>query len=217
VTSGERFGTDAVSRPVLARRRVGRGFAAVALAVAVTAVVAGDQAARSAVDPLAIAAATSFYSKQPPAGAVIVLADPSTQHRVPQRLRVTFVVWYSTTGRLCGVYVDAGERSSFCTKDEFVALSAGGGQLDNLMSAGGGNFFWCFGRVSSEVTSVTVVGGTGRPVTTRVLTADLGAAAPLHLYAMALYTGDQDLGVLRFQGTDASGRAVVTSSIGTYA
>ncbi|WP_238009521.1 hypothetical protein KZZ52_27025 [Dactylosporangium sp. AC04546] len=216
MTTGEQLVDDSVSRPVLGRRRVGRGFAAVSLAVAVTAVATGDQAARPAVDPLAIAAATSYYTEEPPAGDVIVLADPSTQHRVPQRLRVTFVVWYSTTGRLCGVYVDASERASFCTKDEFVELTSRG-QLDHMMSAGGGNFFWCFGTVPPEVTTVTAVSGAGRPVTTRVTTADLGATAPFHFYAITLYTGDQHLGVLRFKGTDASGRVVVTSSIDKYA
>jgi hypothetical protein len=215
VTSGEQFVTDALPRPALGRR-IGRGFAAVALAVAVTAAVTGDQAARPAVDPLAIAATTSFYTKQPPAGDVLLLADPSTQHRVPQRLRVTFVVWYSTTGRLCGAYDDVTRRSSFCTTDNFVDLTRPG-QLDCVMSAGGGNFFWCFGIVPPEVTSVTAVSGAGRPVTTRVRTADLGAAAPFHFYAVTLYTGDQNLGLLRFEGTDASGRAVVTGSIGKYA
>ncbi|WP_327004263.1 hypothetical protein OHA72_56020 [Dactylosporangium sp. NBC_01737] len=216
MTSGEQFVTVAVSRPAPGRRRIGRGFAAVALAVAVTAAATGDQATRPAVDPLAFAATTSTYTKHPPAGDVILLADPSTQHHVPRRQRVTFVVWSSTTGQLCGAYEDFTQRSSFCTKDNFVDLTPPG-QLDYVMAAGIGNFFWCFGTVPPEVTAVTAVSGTGRPVTTRVMTADLGAAAPFHFYAITLYTGDQNLGLLRFEGTDASGRAVVTSTISKYA
>ncbi|MEV4515649.1 hypothetical protein AB0K00_42695 [Dactylosporangium sp. NPDC049525] len=212
MTSGERFVADAVP----GRRRAGRGFVAVALAVAVTAAVSGDRAAYPALDPFAIAAATSFYTKEPPAGDVIVLADPSAQPHVPQRLRVTFVVWYSKNGGLCGAYEDVTQRSSYCTEAPFIDRGARG-QLDHVMSAGGGNFFWCFGSVPPEATSVTAVSGTGRPVTTRVRTADLGAGAPFHFYAVTVYTGDQHLGVLRFEGKDVSGRVVATSSIDKYA
>jgi hypothetical protein len=48
-------------------------------------------------------------------------------------------------------------------------------------------------------------------------TADLGAAAPFHLFVVMLYTGDQPLGMLRFYGADASGRVIATTSIDKYA
>ncbi|WP_238006539.1 hypothetical protein KZZ52_16510 [Dactylosporangium sp. AC04546] len=229
MSSGERDVADADSRTSTPRSKVGGRRAWLFLGLALVVLAGGGPiayvgrdddpwvtSARSlfpAVDPLAAAAETGLYAANPPVGDVIVLADRSTQEGVPQRLRFSLVLWYSPNGKLCEAFVRqaAGNDSvcSYVNVDGSPKLADIPGLVPFCHGYWAG-YLWVLGSVPPAVTSVTAVNGAGQTRTAKVVNVRAGTDGQFQLFTMMLYAGDVNLGVVRFDGTDESGRVVVT-------
>lgn len=168
-----------------------------------------------AVDPLAAAAKTDLYAANPPVGDVIVLADRSAQEGVPQQLRFSLVIWYSPNGKLCGAFVrQAAGNDSFCSQvnvEGSPKLADMPGLVPFCRRYWPG-YLWVLGSVPPAVASVTAVNGAGLTRTAKVVKVPVGAGGQLQLFTMMLHSGDPNLGVVRFDGTDGSGRVIVTKN-----
>jgi hypothetical protein len=229
MTSGERDAADAGSQMGGRRAWLGLGLAAVVLGGGAIAYVGHDHDHRATrtiwatrtrslfptVDPLAAAAKTDLYATNPPVGALVVLADRSTQQGVPQRRRFSLVLWYSPNGKLCGVWVrKAAVNDAFCSWVN-VAGSPKIADMPGLVPFScryERGYLWVLGSVPPDVTSVTAVSTAGLTQTVKVVDVPAGADRQFRLFTMTLYSADLSLGTVRFDGTDTSGKVVATKA-----
>ncbi|WP_433063344.1 hypothetical protein [Dactylosporangium sp. CS-033363] len=164
-----------------------------------------------AFDPIAAAARSDLFTKNPPVGAPMVVSDRSSQPNLPPRKRFSMVVWYSADGKFCGSWVRRPDgNAAFCS---YVNVDGSPKVTDEpgmimFSTLGDRGFLWVAGKVPAGVTSVTAVSTAGVTSTAPVLT--MPDWAPFSFFTMTLYSADQDLGTIRFTGAVASGQVVTT-------
>lgn len=112
---------------------------------------------------------------------------------------------------MCGVNVHRPVvNDSFCAH---VGESPGFPDVTGLVAAAtvsSNGYLWLLGNVPLEVTSVTAASSAGPTATAKVLTITTDTGAPAAFFALTLSAADRSLGTVRFEGTDASGRVVMT-------